>query len=137
MMDATRLYLALTAFLLAASPCFAEEVLGTWTSDEEVMHVKFDPCGDALCGNVVWVRPDSDVKAKVGQRLFYDMRRDGANSWSGKAVSPSNGSVYLAKISVEGSNLSLTGCVVNGLICKSAKWRRVPLWRAAGRKGDQ
>ena len=90
------------------------------------MHVKFDPCGDALCGNVVWVKPGSDVKAKVGQRLFYDMRRDGANSWSGKAVSPSNGSVYQAKMSIEGSNLSMTGCVVGGLICRSAKWRRVP-----------
>ena len=38
------------------------------------MRVKFDPCGDALCGNVVWVKPGSDVKAKVGRRLFYDAR---------------------------------------------------------------
>jgi hypothetical protein len=41
------------------------------------MRVKFDQCGDALCGNVVWVKPGSDMKAKVGQRQFYDMRRDG------------------------------------------------------------
>jgi hypothetical protein len=34
-MNTTALYLAHTALLLAASPCFAEEVLGTWTSDEE------------------------------------------------------------------------------------------------------
>src|SRR5882724_1151138 len=110
-MNATPLYLAHTALLLAASPCFAEEVLGTWTSDEDAIRVKFDQCGDALCGNVVWVKPGSDVKAKVGQRLFYDMHRDGTRSWSGKAVNPASGLIYLAKMSVEGSNLSMTGCV--------------------------
>ncbi|HVR57205.1 MAG TPA: hypothetical protein VMT72_10300 [Pseudolabrys sp.] len=71
-MNTAALHLAHTALLLAASPCFAEEVLGTWTSDEDAMRVKFDPCGDALCGNVIWVKPGSDVKAKVGRRLFYD-----------------------------------------------------------------
>ena len=87
-MNTTALYLAHTALLLAASPCFAEEVLGTWTSDEDAMRVKFDQCDDALRGNVVWVKPGSDVKAKVGRRLFYDMRRDGTRSRSGKAGQP-------------------------------------------------
>lgn len=36
------------------------------------MRVKFDQCDDALRGNVVWVKPGSDVKAKVGRRLFYE-----------------------------------------------------------------
>ena len=41
-MNTTALYLAHTALLLAASPCFAEEVLATWTSDEDATRVKFD-----------------------------------------------------------------------------------------------
>jgi uncharacterized protein (DUF2147 family) len=126
MMNATRHYLALTAFLLVAPACSAGEGLGTWMPEGERIQVKFDPCGDALCGDVVWIKPGSDVKAKLGQRLFYDLHSDGTNSWSGKAVSPSNGSVYLAKMSVEGASLSITGCVVGGLVCKSMKWRRAP-----------
>lgn len=58
-MNTTALNRAHTAWLLAASPCFAEEVLETWTSDEDAMRVKFDRCGDAPCGNVVWVKPAS------------------------------------------------------------------------------
>ena len=85
-MNTTTLCLAHTALLLPASPCFAEEVLETWTSDEDATRVKFDQCGDALCGNVV--KPGSDVKDKVGRRLFYDMRRDGTRSRSGKAGQP-------------------------------------------------
>ena len=90
------------------------------------MQVKFEPCGDAVCGNIAWLKPGSDSKAKVGQRLFFDMRTAGANSWIGKAASPDNGSIYSGKMSIEGSTLSTSGCIVGGLICKSANWRRVP-----------
>jgi uncharacterized protein (DUF2147 family) len=125
-MNAVRLCLALTALLLTTRPGLADEVLGTWTRDNGSVHVKFDPCGEAICGNIVWLKPGSDSKAKVGQRLFYDMRPDGPNSWTGKAVSPDNGSVYSGKMSIEVSTLSTSGCIIGGLICKSANWRRVP-----------
>jgi uncharacterized protein (DUF2147 family) len=29
-------------------------------------------------------------------------------------------------MSIEGSTLSTSGCIVGGLICKSANWTRVP-----------
>ena len=125
-MNAVRLCLALMAFLLTTGVGFAEEILGTWTRETGAVHVKFEPCGDSICGNVVWLKPGSDTKAKVGQRLFFDMRPDGPNSWTGKAISPDNGSVYSGKMSIEGSTLSTSGCIIGGLICKSANWRRVP-----------
>jgi uncharacterized protein (DUF2147 family) len=125
-MNAVRLCLALTAFLLITSPGLADGVLGTWSRDNGALHVKFDTCGDAICGNIAWLNSGSDTKAKVGQRLFYDMRPDGTNSWTGKAVNPDNGSIYSGKMSIEGSTLSTSGCIIGGLICKSANWRRVP-----------
>jgi uncharacterized protein (DUF2147 family) len=124
MMINVRLCLALTAFLLSTGPSLAEEVLGTWTSGEGVMRVKFEPCGDALCGNIVWVKPGSDSKAKPGDRLFYDLRADGQSSWTGKAVY--DGSVYLSKMSIEGTNLRTSGCILSGVFCKSTIWRRAP-----------
>src|ERR1700722_18231957 len=117
-MKIVRLRLALTALLLTTNPSLADDVLGTWSRDNGAVHVKFDTCGDA--------KPGADTKAKVGQRLFFDMRPEGTNSWTGKAVNPDNGSIYLGKMSIEGSTLSTSGCIIGGLICKSANWRRVP-----------
>jgi uncharacterized protein (DUF2147 family) len=122
-MNLLRRCLALTALLLTTDTSFADDVLGTWARDNGAVHVKFEPCGDAICGNIVWLRPDS--KAKLGTRVFYDMRPNGTNSWTGKAISPDNGSLYSGKMSIEGSTLITSGCVVAGLICKSANWRRV------------
>jgi len=125
-MNVVRLCLALTALLLTTSPSLADEVLGTWLRDNGALQVKFEPCGDAICGNIVWLKPGSETKAKVGQQLFFDMRPAGAASWTGKAANPGDGSIYAGKMSIEGSTLSTSGCIVGGLICKSANWRRVP-----------
>jgi uncharacterized protein (DUF2147 family) len=125
-MNVVRLSVAMTAILLTTSPGFADDVLGIWLRDNGNVQVKFETCGDAVCGNIVWLKPGSDSKARVGQRLFFDMRPSGANSWTGKAASPDDGSIYSGKMSVEGSTLITSGCIVGGLICKSANWRRVP-----------
>jgi uncharacterized protein (DUF2147 family) len=125
-MNVARLRLALTVLLPSTSPSLADDILGTWSRDNGAVHVKFDRCGDAICGNIAWLRPGAKTKAEVGQRLFFDMRPDGTNSWTGKAVNPDNGSIYSGKMSIEGATLSTSGCMIGGLICKSANWRRVP-----------
>jgi uncharacterized protein (DUF2147 family) len=125
-MNLVRLRLALTAFLLTTSPSLADEVFGTWLRDTGDEKVKFEPCGDAICGDIVWLKPGSGLNAKVGKRLFFDMRPSGANSWTGKAVSSDTGSIYSGKMSVEKSTLIISGCIAGGLICKSVNWKRVP-----------
>jgi uncharacterized protein (DUF2147 family) len=125
-MNLVRLCLTSTALLLTTAPSLADEVLGTWLRDNGALKVKFEPCGDAVCGNVVWLKPGSESKAKIGQRLFFDMHPDGTNSWTGKAAAPDDGSIYSGKMSIEGATLSTSGCIVGGLICKSANWKRVP-----------
>ena len=124
-MKFVRLSLALSAFLLTTSPSLADDIFGTWLRDNGALQVKFEPCGDAICGNVVWIKPGSDSKAKVGQRLFFEMRPNGVNSWTGKAASPDSGSVYSGKMSIEGSGLNTSGCMVGGLICKSVNWKKI------------
>ena len=125
-MNLVGLCLTSTALLLTTAPSLADEVLGTWLRDNGALKVEFEPCGDAVCGNVVWLKPGSESKAKVGQRLFFDMHPDGINSWTGKAAAPDDGSIYSGKMSIEGATLSTSGCIVGGLICKSANWKRVP-----------
>ncbi len=74
-MNLVRLCLTSTALLLTTAPGLADEVLGTWLRDNGALKVKFEPCGDAVCGNVVWLKPGSESKAKIGQRLCFDMHR--------------------------------------------------------------
>jgi uncharacterized protein (DUF2147 family) len=125
-MNVARLGISVTVSLLATSPGLADDILGTWLRDSGDEQVKFGPCGDVICGDIVWLKPGSDLNAKVGKRLFFDMRPSGANSWTGKAASSDTGSIYSGKMSVEGSTLVTSGCIAGGLICKSANWRRVP-----------
>lgn len=72
-----------TAFILAGSllavqPAFADDLTGIWLRDTGASKVKFGRCGDALCGTIVWLKEGADPKAKVGQRVFFGMKPNGA-----------------------------------------------------------
>lgn len=125
-MNVVRFGLTLTVFLLSTNLVLADDILGTWLRDNGEEQVKFAPCGDVICGDIVWLKPGSHLNAKVGKRLFFDMRPSGANSWTGKAASSDTGSIYSGRMSVEGSTLTTAGCIAGGLICKSANWTRMP-----------
>src|SRR3979490_2196475 len=99
-MNVVRICLTLTALLLTANPSRADEVFGTWLRDNGALQVRFEPCGDAICGNIVWLKPGSDSKAKAGQRLFFARQPTGANSWTAKAANPGSGSIYSGKMSI-------------------------------------
>lgn len=116
-------WLVLMTLLSNANGCLAEELVGAWTLDEGTIRVKFGPCGEAVCGDVVWVKPGVDAKAKAGQRLFFDMKPNGNDSWTGKATY--SGSVYVSSMSLRGTVLRTTGCIMIGLFCQSGTWRRV------------
>jgi uncharacterized protein (DUF2147 family) len=110
----------------AASPALANDLSGVWLRENGEARVKFDACGDAMCGTIVWIKPGVDTPAKIGQRVFYELKPSGANAWSGKAFEPASGSEYSGKLSVDGKNLSTAGCVLGGLICKTVNWTKVP-----------
>lgn len=124
-MKRARLLLAFVTLPLVAGPAFADNVLGTWLRDSGTVQVRFDRCGDAVCGDIVWLKPSADTKARVGQRVFFDMKPDGVDSWAGRAVNPKDGSTYSGKMSLAGQSLTTAGCLIGGFICKSAQWRRV------------
>ncbi len=112
---------------LAAAPASAQDISGsTWQRDNGGSRVKFERCGEALCGNLVWIKPGADTPAKIGQKIFFDMKASGANAWSGSAFNPEDGKTYSGKMTVSGPLLTTEGCIMGGLICKSAVWSRVP-----------
>jgi uncharacterized protein (DUF2147 family) len=117
------LALTLAAATITASPAFSADVTGTWLRDTGASKVKFAPCGGAICGHIVWLKEGADPKAKVGQRVFFDMKPNGANSWSGSAFNPEDGKTYTGKMTLDGNMLTTAGCVLS-VICKSTTWSR-------------
>ena len=63
--------------------------------------------------------------AKIGQKLFSDMKPNGKDSWAGSAFNPEDGKRYTAKLSLSGDRLVTAGCVLGGLICQSFDWTRI------------
>jgi uncharacterized protein (DUF2147 family) len=108
---------------LAPLPAVAEELLGEWSRDDGNGSVRFAPCGDALCGTIT-AKTDPKARGSIGQRVFYAMKPDGANSWRGSAFNPEDGREYTGKMMLAGGRLTTAGCVLGGIICKSLTWSR-------------
>lgn len=112
------------AMLVAfAAPALAQDVTGTWLRDTGASKVRFAKCGEAMCGTISWLK-DTSGPAKLGQRIFYDMKPAGAGKWSGSAFNPEDGKTYSGTMSLSGDTLTTAGCVFGGMICRSVKWSR-------------
>jgi uncharacterized protein (DUF2147 family) len=122
MMRVSLVSLALTAALSAAN---ASDATGLWIRDDGSAKLRFVPCGGGgtLCGFLAW-KKDSGGPARVGQKLFSDMKPNGENSWAGTAFNPQDGKRYSAKLTLSGDHLLTAGCVLGGLICQSFDWTR-------------
>jgi uncharacterized protein (DUF2147 family) len=115
--------LTLAAVALGTLPAIADPS-GTWLRDNGNSRVRLAPCGDAICGTIVWLK-DADTASKVGQRVFFDMKPNGENKWSGKAFNPEDGKTYSGNMTLSGRSLTTSGCVLGGIICRSVNWSKV------------
>ena len=106
-----------------AAPALAQDATGVWLRENGNSRVRIAPCGGALCGTIVWLKT-TDEKAKVGQRVFFDMKPNGAGSWTGKAFNPEDGQTYTGKMNLSGNTLTTAGCRLGGLVCRSVNWSR-------------
>ena len=112
------------AFAFLAAPVLAQDLAGTtWLRETGASRVKFAPCGEALCGSIVWLK-DPNGPAKLGQQVFFDMKPDGAGQRAGQAFNPEDGKTYSGKMTLSGATLTTAGCVFGGLICKSTNWSK-------------
>ena len=115
---------SVVVLLTLGVPAAAADATGVWLRDTGASKVRIAPCGAALCGTLVWLRDGTDPNAKVGQRIFFDMKASGENAWNGSAFNPEDGKTYVGKMTVAGDRLTTSGCVLGGLICKSVSWSR-------------
>ena len=103
----------------------AADLPGIWQRSNGHVRIAFAPCPGGVCGKIAWLNPGMKSKARVGDRIFYDLVRDGAKGWKGKAYSPKEGKTYSATLTLEGALLYSKECLFGDRICRSETWTRV------------
>lgn len=103
----------------------AADLPGIWQRSNGQVRIAFAPCPGGVCGKIAWLNPGMKSKARVGDRIFYDLVRDGAKGWKGKAYSPKEGKTYSATLTLEGAMLYSKECLFGDRICRSETWTRV------------
>lgn len=132
-MRMTLVLAALVAF--AALPAAAQSPTGTFVSQSGDTRVRFADCGGQICGTIVAARgattdeknenPSLRNRALVGIRMIT-MRPSGANAWQGSLYNFQDGKTYSGRMTMPNANsMSLSGCVLGGLVCRSQTWTRV------------
>ena len=126
---------AFALLLASTATALADDPTGTWLRADGLARVRVAPCGSALCGTVTWTaeprtdehNPDPSLRSRriVGVRVFFDMRPNGENRWSGRAYNPEDGRSYSGQMTLSGRRLTTQGCVLGGLLCRSLTWNRV------------
>jgi uncharacterized protein (DUF2147 family) len=117
--------LVLPLVALADAPA---ELLGDWWTPGFGARVRIEPCGDAVCGRIVWVwdtAPDiADKTPLIGRKVVEGMRPQGSGRWSaGQLYNPEDGRHYQGSLHLRSAeNLVLEGCVL--LFCQKQVWRR-------------
>ncbi|MEM6661188.1 MAG: DUF2147 domain-containing protein [Pseudomonadota bacterium] len=121
---------------LMASTALANDVFGVWKSapnDEGgYIHVDIGPCagdGAKVCGKILEAfaaDPNAPAPEWVGRNIIQDMVADGSNEWDdGTIWAPDDNETYSSTMELKGDVLTVSGCVLGGLICRGQDWTRV------------
>jgi uncharacterized protein (DUF2147 family) len=106
---------------------------GIWINPHRSVAVRTGMCGGRLCGWIVWADAhaqddarDGGVDRLVGTVLLEDYVPDGPDRWAGTVFVPDIGKRFDSRIEQSGADaLTVKGCVLHGLFCKSQVWRRI------------
>lgn len=141
-MFAFRLAAAIAALLTAvAVPAMAEPqgasstppIYGTWMNPYKSVAVRTGPCGDRLCGWIVWANQEAQDDAReggtpklIGTALLENYRAEKPGSWSGTVFVPDMNRRFYSIIQQVGPDqMKVKGCILGGLLCKSQLWHRI------------
>jgi uncharacterized protein (DUF2147 family) len=121
----------------------AADVAGVWIDHTGQGAVEITPCGNRLCGRVVWLK-NPEHKSRTGKRIcgtqiLGDLRREGAKAWSdGWIYNPEDEERFSAALELAGANtLKVTGYLGIRLLGETFTWKRATttLERCAGAIG--
>jgi uncharacterized protein (DUF2147 family) len=140
--------LAVIGLALAAWPAVAQDAEpaphGVWMPQDEESMVEIYPCGDAMCGRVVWMLEERDDNGEIltdlynpdpalrsvpvlGLEIMTDIRpTDEDWVWQGRVYNPKDGRTYDFWLTVKSEQqITIQGCGLYNLICQTHTWDRV------------
>ncbi|MEM7441668.1 MAG: DUF2147 domain-containing protein [Pseudomonadota bacterium] len=121
---------------LMANSAFANDVYGVWKSEPNdeggYIHVEIGACADdaaKVCGKILEAfsaNPDAPPPEWLGKNIIEDMVADGSSAWEdGTIWAPDDDETYSSTMELNGDVLTVSGCVLGGLICRGQDWTRV------------
>ena len=128
----TRRIISIPALLAlsAAQPAPRAPIEGYWKNPIGSAIIAIAPCGNALCGKVVWAsaRGQREVARTtshvVGTTVLTGLRL-AHGRWSGSLFVPDDNIHVSARLQLINSReLKLSGCALAGLFCRSQIWTR-------------
>jgi uncharacterized protein (DUF2147 family) len=141
---------ALATRVLAATP------VGLWYAEGGAAQVAVEPCGDALCGQVVWLRspfdddgcdlrdrynPEPTLRRRrvIGLDILTGLQSGTDGIWTnGRVYDPGSGSTYTCQLALDGDDrLRLRGYVGIPLLGRTTTWTRVGTENRVCREDDR
>lgn len=108
--------IAIPAILMLAGTAMAEPIVGNWKT-EAGSTAKIAACGGSFCITL--------ISGEHSGKQIGKMQASGGGKYAGQITDPSNNKTYKGKASVSGRSMSMSGCVLGGLICQSQTWNKL------------
>ena len=123
--------IAMLPALAQAAP--ADRSRGIWRNPSNSVHIRAHPCGQTMCGTVIWASEKAKADAKrggtdplIGAQLFSGFVQEKNGVWRGKVFVPDIGKTFSGTITVVNERrLRGAGCLIGRIGCKSQIWTRV------------
>ena len=127
-----RSVLTIITLLMLPSGLLAQDIKGLWQThktERGTLIVDIHSCGGALCGKIVKAYDPQGTPGDyehLGKRMIWDMKpTEQPGKWdNGKIWDPTRERTFNSRITVQGKQLTVSGCVL--AICQSFKWKRAP-----------
>lgn len=106
---------------------------GRWKNPFNSVHMEVSPCGELVCGKVVYANDKAKADAAkggnpdfIGVNLLEDFQPTGPGSWSGKVFVPDLNHHFHGELTLEPDDaLLVKGCLATHVGCKHQVWTRV------------
>ena len=136
--------LPLTLLAVTSIGAQSQTPVGVWLHANKRIRVEIAPCGDRLCGKIVWFRWPNDAQGLplvdlknadpalrtrplLGLTVLKGLRRAGGRTWEdGEIYNPDDGVDYRALMSIEDNGtLRVRAFVLFPLLGKTQIWTRI------------
>lgn len=136
------LALGLLAGPVASAAPAIQAAQGVWADEDGKSNIEIAPCGQYLCGRIVWLaeptdgngqpkrdqnNPDPALRSKpiMGLTILKGLQpHEGDSQLKGFVYNAENGKVYDIYLDPQGATMSVEGCFAM-FLCGSQTWTRV------------